>query len=230
MGLGKTCQTISLLLYMRGALRQDGPFLVLSPLSVMDNWRSEMKCLSPCLKVLCYSGDKDKRAELQRDMNNTHYHVLLTTYELCIKDASFLKRRKWKILVVDEAHRLKNQNSLLHKILMEFSLDFRVLLTGTPIQNNLTELYSLLSFVQPSLFPIDQTEDFTNTYNQVQTQPTLASDLQRVLQPFLLRRVKAEVAADLPVKTEILMYHGLSALQKRYYKAILMKDLYAFGE
>ncbi|XP_064865450.1 chromodomain-helicase-DNA-binding protein 1-like isoform X2 [Oncorhynchus nerka] len=225
MGLGKTCQTISLLLYMRGALRQDGPFLVLSPLSVMDNWRSEMECLSPCLKVLCYYGDKDKRAELQRDMNNTHYHVLLTTYELCIKDASFLKRRKWKVLVVDEAHRLKNQNSLLHKILMEFSLDFRVLLTGTPIQNNLTELYSLLSFIQPSLFPTDQTEDFTSTYNQVQTQPTLASDLQRVLQPFLLRRVKAEVAADLPMKTEILMYHGLSALQKRYYKAILMKDL-----
>uniref|UniRef100_A0AAZ3RGF7 Chromodomain-helicase-DNA-binding protein 1-like n=1 Tax=Oncorhynchus tshawytscha TaxID=74940 RepID=A0AAZ3RGF7_ONCTS len=229
MGLGKTCQTISLLLYMRGALRQDGPFLVLSPLSVMDNWRSEMECLSPCLKVLCYYGDKDKRAELQRDMNNTHYHVLLTTYELCIKDASFLKRRKWKVLVVDEAHRLKNHNSLLHKILMEFSLDFRVLLTGTPIQNNLTELYSLLSFIQPSLFPTDQTEDFTSTYNQVQTQPTLASDLQRVLQPFLLRRVKAEVAADLPMKTEILMYHGLSALQKRYYKAILMKDPYAFG-
>uniref|UniRef100_A0A8L0DM48 Chromodomain-helicase-DNA-binding protein 1-like protein n=1 Tax=Oncorhynchus mykiss TaxID=8022 RepID=A0A8L0DM48_ONCMY len=229
MGLGKTCQTISLLLYMRGALRQDGPFLVLSPLSVMDNWRSEMECLSPCLKVLCYYGDKDKRAELQRDMNNTHYHVLLTTYELCIKDASFLKRRKWKVLVVDEAHRLKNQNSLLHKILMEFSLDFRVLLTGTPIQNNLTELYSLLSFIQPSLFPTDQTEDFTSTYNQVQTQPTLGRTLHVLLQPFLLRRVKAEVAADLPMKTEILMYHGLSALQKRYYKAILMKDLYAFG-
>uniref|UniRef100_A0AAZ3SCN2 Chromodomain helicase DNA binding protein 1-like n=1 Tax=Oncorhynchus tshawytscha TaxID=74940 RepID=A0AAZ3SCN2_ONCTS len=229
MGLGKTCQTISLLLYMRGALRQDGPFLVLSPLSVMDNWRSEMECLSPCLKVLCYYGDKDKRAELQRDMNNTHYHVLLTTYELCIKDASFLKRRKWKVLVVDEAHRLKNHNSLLHKILMEFSLDFRVLLTGTPIQNNLTELYSLLSFIQPSLFPTDQTEDFTSTYNQVQTQPTLGRTLHRVLQPFLLRRVKAEVAADLPMKTEILMYHGLSALQKRYYKAILMKDPYAFG-
>uniref|UniRef100_A0A674C1K4 Chromodomain helicase DNA binding protein 1-like n=1 Tax=Salmo trutta TaxID=8032 RepID=A0A674C1K4_SALTR len=218
MGLGKTCQTISLLLYMRGALRQDGPFLVLSPLSVMDNWRSEMECLSPCLKVLC---------------TTTHYHVLLTTY-LCIKDASFLKRRKWKILVVDEAHRLKNHNSLLHKILMEFSLDFRVLLTGTPIQNNLTELYSLLSFVQPSLFPVDQTEDFTNTYNQTflhiyKKSKTEKSHLHKVLQPFLLRRVKAEVAADLPVKTEILMYHGLSALQKRYYKAILMKDPYAFG-
>uniref|UniRef100_A0A674C1Z3 Chromodomain helicase DNA binding protein 1-like n=1 Tax=Salmo trutta TaxID=8032 RepID=A0A674C1Z3_SALTR len=211
MGLGKTCQLDLLSWFVTVCY---------------------LPSLSPCLKVLCYSGDKDKRAELQRDMNNTHYHVLLTTYEVqhtTITNTSLFCRRKWKILVVDEAHRLKNHNSLLHKILMEFSLDFRVLLTGTPIQNNLTELYSLLSFVQPSLFPVDQTEDFTNTYNQVQTQPTLASDLQRVLQPFLLRRVKAEVAADLPVKTEILMYHGLSALQKRYYKAILMKDPYAFG-
>uniref|UniRef100_A0AAZ3SG76 Chromodomain helicase DNA binding protein 1-like n=1 Tax=Oncorhynchus tshawytscha TaxID=74940 RepID=A0AAZ3SG76_ONCTS len=206
MGLGKTCQTISLLLYMRGALRQDGPFLVLSPLSVMDNWRSESAITIPVLSAF-------QTTVSQASRTNT----------------TLFCRRKWKVLVVDEAHRLKNHNSLLHKILMEFSLDFRVLLTGTPIQNNLTELYSLLSFIQPSLFPTDQTEDFTSTYNQVQTQPTLASDLQRVLQPFLLRRVKAEVAADLPMKTEILMYHGLSALQKRYYKAILMKDPYAFG-
>uniref|UniRef100_A0A3P9A7U7 Chromodomain helicase DNA binding protein 1-like n=1 Tax=Esox lucius TaxID=8010 RepID=A0A3P9A7U7_ESOLU len=213
MGLGKTCQTISLLLYLRGVLGQGGPFLILSPLSVMGNWRSEMERFSPCLKVLCYSGDKDKRAELQRDMDTTHYHVLLTTYE---------------VLVVDEAHRLKNHNSLLHKVLLEFSLGFRLLLTGTPIQNNLLEVYSLLAFIEPGLFPLDQAEEFTSRYSHVQTQPALASELQSVLQPFLLRRVKSEVAADLPKKTELLMYHGLSALQKRYYKAILMKDVDAF--
>ncbi|KAL1023427.1 hypothetical protein UPYG_G00040680 [Umbra pygmaea] len=228
MGLGKTCQTICLLLYMRGALGKEGPFLVLSPLSVMDNWRTEMERFSPCLKVLCYSGDKDKRYQLQKDMNNTNYHVLLTTYEICLKDASFLKRRKWMVLVVDEAQRLKNHNSLLHKTLMEFSLGFRLLLTGTPIQNNLLEVYSLLAFIEPSLFPLGQAEDFTNKYSHIQKQSALASDLQSVLQPFLLRRVKSEVAPDLPRKTELLMYHGMSALQKEYYKAILMKDLDAF--
>uniref|UniRef100_A0A6Q2XET5 Chromodomain helicase DNA binding protein 1-like n=1 Tax=Esox lucius TaxID=8010 RepID=A0A6Q2XET5_ESOLU len=109
-----------------------------------------------------------------------------------------------------------------------FSLGFRLLLTGTPIQNNLLEVYSLLAFIEPGLFPLDQAEEFTSRYSHVQTQPALASELQSVLQPFLLRRVKSEVAADLPKKTELLMYHGLSALQKRYYKAILMKDVDAF--
>lgn len=188
-----------------------------------------MERFSPGLTVLCYSGDKEKRAELQRNMKSLHFHVLLTTYELCLKDATFLKKWNWKILVVDEAHRLKNQNSLLHKALTEFSVGFRVLLTGTPIQNNLQEVYSLLNFIQPSLFPTNETEDFVSTYSQVQTQPALASELQGVLQPFLLRRVKAEVAAELPKKTELVVYHGMSALQKKYYKAILMKDLDAFG-
>ncbi|XP_067085682.1 chromodomain-helicase-DNA-binding protein 1-like isoform X3 [Osmerus mordax] len=229
MGLGKTCQTISLLVYMSGALGIKGPFLVLSPLSVMDNWRTEMKRFSPGLTVLSYTGDKDTRAELQRNMDTMDFQVLLTTYELCLKDATFLKKRNWKILVVDEAHRLKNQNSLLHKTLTEFSVGFRVLLTGTPIQNNLLEVYSLLNFIQPSLFTADEKDNFVDTYAHVQSQPTLASDLQSILQPFLLRRVKAEVAADLPRKTELVVYHGMSALQKKYYKALLMKDREAFG-
>uniref|UniRef100_A0A8C2WID8 Chromodomain helicase DNA binding protein 1-like n=1 Tax=Cyclopterus lumpus TaxID=8103 RepID=A0A8C2WID8_CYCLU len=223
MGLGKTCQTISLLVFMSGSLGSKGPFLVLSPLSVMENWRAELERFAPSLTALRYHGDKERRAELQRETHTRDFDVLLTTYELCLKDASFLRRWKWEVLVVDEAHRLKNQNSLLHKTLTQFSVGFRVLLTGTPIQNNLQELYSLLSFIQPDVFTAEKADDFTDSYREVQT-----AELQRVLDPFLLRRVKSEVAVDLPKKTELLMYHGMSALQKKSYKAFLMKDLEAF--
>uniref|UniRef100_A0A665T2P1 Chromodomain helicase DNA binding protein 1-like n=1 Tax=Echeneis naucrates TaxID=173247 RepID=A0A665T2P1_ECHNA len=232
MGLGKTCQTITLLVYTSGALGKKGPFLVLSPLSVMENWRKELECFAPCLTVLCYKGDKERRAEIQREADEHNFNVLLTTYELCLKDASFLRRWKWEVLVVDEAHRLKNQNSLLYKTLTGLSVNFRVLLTGTPIQNNLQELYSLLSFIQPSIFTVDETDDFVSSYLGDSTLICLllsAAELQSVLEPFLLRRVKSEVAIDLPKKTELVVYHGLSALQKKYYKAILMKDQEAFG-
>ncbi|CAL8255432.1 unnamed protein product [Merluccius merluccius] len=228
MGLGKTCQTISLLVYMKGFLGVKGPFLVLSPLSVLENWRTELESIAPSLTVLCYKGDKERRAKLKKDTEHTPFNILLTTYEICLKDISFLKSWKWKVLVVDEAHRLKNQDSLLHKSLSEFSVGFRVLLTGTPIQNNLQEVYSLMSFIQPSLFPLDQAKDFVQSYADLQKRPALAAELQSVLEPFLLRRVKAEVAADLPRKTELVVYHGMSALQKKYYKAILTKDLDAF--
>uniref|UniRef100_A0A1A8BUX4 Chromodomain-helicase-DNA-binding protein 1-like n=4 Tax=Nothobranchius kadleci TaxID=1051664 RepID=A0A1A8BUX4_NOTKA len=229
MGLGKTCQTISLLVYMSGALGQKGPFLVLSPLSVLENWRNELERFAPSLTLLCYKGDKERRAEIQREANTQDFSVLLTTYELCLKDASYLKRWRWKVLVVDEAHRLKNQNSLLHKTLTEFTVGFRVLLTGTPIQNNLQELYSLLSFIQPSIFAAEDVDSFVNSYSNVQSQPALAADLQSILEPFLLRRIKSEVAVDLPKKMELVVYHGMSALQKKYYKAILVKDIEAFG-
>uniref|UniRef100_A0A8C6U1Y3 Chromodomain helicase DNA binding protein 1-like n=1 Tax=Neogobius melanostomus TaxID=47308 RepID=A0A8C6U1Y3_9GOBI len=230
MGLGKTCQTISLLLYICGALGKKGPFLVVSPLSVMENWRKEMESFAPNLKVLCYQGDKERRAEIQQDAKTEDFHVLLTTYEMCLRDASFFKKWKWEALVVDEAHRLKNQSSLLHQTLTEFSMGFRVLLTGTPIQNNLQELYSLLSFIQPSVFTADDTDTFISCFGDVQKRPELAAELQSILEPFLLRRVKSEVALDLPKKTELVMYHGMTALQKKYYKAILMKDLEAFGD
>uniref|UniRef100_A0A669EWE3 Chromodomain helicase DNA binding protein 1-like n=1 Tax=Oreochromis niloticus TaxID=8128 RepID=A0A669EWE3_ORENI len=228
MGLGKTCQTISLLVYMSGALGKKGPFLVLSPLSVLENWRNELESFAPSLTVLVYKGDKERRAEIQQEVNSQDFHVLLTTYELCLKDASFLKRWKWKVLVVDEAHRLKNQNSLLHKTLTEFSVGFRVLLTGTPIQNNLQELYSLLSFIQPSIFIPEDTDSFVNSYSDVQSQPALGK-LTMNLIPFIAAEVKSQVAVDLPKKTELVVYHGMSALQKKYYKAVLMKDLEAFG-
>uniref|UniRef100_W5UIK8 Chromodomain-helicase-DNA-binding protein 1-like protein n=1 Tax=Ictalurus punctatus TaxID=7998 RepID=W5UIK8_ICTPU len=228
MGLGKTCQTISLLVYARGHLRMKGPFLVLCPLTVIEHWEKELKSLCPSLRVVHYKGDKTKRAELQRNMEDQPFHILLTHYQICQNDASVLKRWNWDILVVDEAQRLKNENSKLHRILTEFSLGFRLLLTGTPIQNNLQEVYSLLTFIQPDIFPPDATTEFVNAYADVQTQSSQAKELHRVLQPFLLRRVKAEVETELPKKVELVVYHGMSAVQKKYYKAILMKDLDVF--
>ncbi|XP_028709908.2 LOW QUALITY PROTEIN: chromodomain-helicase-DNA-binding protein 1-like [Peromyscus leucopus] len=229
MGLGKTCQTIALLVYLVGRLNDEGPFLILCPLSVLSNWKEEMERFAPGLSCVTYTGDKEERAHLQRDLQQgTGFHVLLTTYEICLKDASFLKSFSWSVLAVDEAHRLKNQNSLLHRTLSEFSVVFRLLLTGTPIQNNLQELYSLLSVVEPDLFCREQVEDFVQRYQDIEKESKSASELHRLLQPFLLRRVKAQVATELPKKTEVMIYHGMSALQKKYYKAILMKDLDAF--
>uniref|UniRef100_A0A8C7WTB0 Helicase ATP-binding domain-containing protein n=1 Tax=Oryzias sinensis TaxID=183150 RepID=A0A8C7WTB0_9TELE len=214
---GKTQDTLKRLL-------AKGPFMVLSPLSVLENWRKELESFAPSLTVLCYHGDKDRRAEMQLQASSQDFQVLLTTYELCLKDASFLRRWRWEVLVVDEAHRLKNPNSLLHQTLSEFSVDFRVLLTGTPIQNSLQELYSLLSFIQPSIFAANDVDSFVDYYSRVISLLSKATELQSVLEPFLLRRIKSEVAVDLPKKTELVVYHGMSALQKKYYKAILMKD------
>ncbi|KAK6486794.1 chromodomain-helicase-DNA-binding protein 1-like [Huso huso] len=229
MGLGKTCQTISLLVYAVGSLNEKGPFLILSPLSVVSNWKEELERFAPNLSVVVCTGDKEERAELHRDLKNrSDFHILLTTYEICIRDACFLKRFDWRVLVVDEAHRLKNQNSLLHKMLSEFSVGFTVLLTGTPVQNSLQELFSLLSFIEPQVFPEHEAEGFVTSYRDVETQKERAAELHSLLQPFLLRRVKTDVAAELPRKSELVVYHGMSALQKKYYRAVLTKDLGAF--
>uniref|UniRef100_I3M906 Chromodomain helicase DNA binding protein 1 like n=2 Tax=Ictidomys tridecemlineatus TaxID=43179 RepID=I3M906_ICTTR len=186
MGLGKTCQTIALLIYLTGRLNDEGPFLILSPLSVLNNWKEEMERFAPGLSCVTYAGDKEERAHLQQDLKQkSHFHVLYTNFS-------------WSVLVVDEAHRLKNQSSLLHKTLSEVNSKDSFIIF------NMANYYSFLFYVEDT------------------------SELHNVLQPFLLRRVKAEVAKELPKKTEVVIYHGMSALQKKYYKAILMKDLDAF--
>ncbi|XP_043928021.1 chromodomain-helicase-DNA-binding protein 1-like isoform X2 [Protopterus annectens] len=229
MGLGKTCQTISLLLVLTGHLKKNDPFLILCPLSVLSNWEEELQRFAPRLSVLVLKGDKETRHTLLQDISERRpFHVLLTTYEICLKEASFLRRLTWNLLVVDEAHRLKNSQSLLHKTLSMFSASFTLLLTGTPVQNNLQELYSLLTFIEPDIFPLDDMKEFEDYYLGVEKQTEKVSELHNLLQPFLLRRVKADVASELPKKVEVVLYHGMSALQKHYYKAILMKDPSAF--
>ncbi|XP_015485900.1 chromodomain-helicase-DNA-binding protein 1-like [Parus major] len=229
MGLGKTCQTISLLLYLTKKLSNKERFLILCPLSVLSNWKEELERFAPSLSFITYVGSKEERPKLQENLKeNSHYHALLTTYEICLKDAAFLKSFNWAALVVDEAHRLKNQNSLLYKTLSEFSVGFSLLLTGTPVQNSLQELYSLLSLIEPDIFPQEQVKEFVEYYQVIEKETEPAKELHSLLQPFLLRRVKSEVAAELPKKVEVVLYHGMSALQKKYYKAILKKDLDAF--
>nr|XP_025966351.1 chromodomain-helicase-DNA-binding protein 1-like isoform X2 [Dromaius novaehollandiae] len=229
MGLGKTCQTICLLAYLAQKLMNKEMFLILCPLSVLSNWKEELERFAPGLSFVTYVGNKEERAKLQGNLKErSHFHVLLTTYEICLKDAAFLKFFNWAALVVDEAHRLKNQSSLLHRTLSEFSVSFNLLLTGTPIQNSLQELYSLLSLIDPGIFPREQVKEFVEYYQGVEKESEPAKELHNLLQPFLLRRVKSEVAAELPKKVEVVLYHGMSALQRKYYKAILMKDLGAF--
>ncbi|TRZ18815.1 hypothetical protein HGM15179_008239 [Zosterops borbonicus] len=184
---------------------------------------------APGLSFITYVGSKEERPKLQENLKeDSHFRALLTTYEICLKDAAFLKSFNWAALVVDEAHRLKNQNSLLYKTLSEFSVGFSLLLTGTPVQNSLQELYSLLSLVEPDIFPQEQVKEFVEYYQVIEKESEPAKELHSLLQPFLLRRVKSEVAAELPKKVEVVLYHGMSALQKKYYKAILTKDLDAF--
>nr|XP_030121867.3 chromodomain-helicase-DNA-binding protein 1-like isoform X3 [Taeniopygia guttata] len=226
MGLGKTCQTISLLLYLTIKLSNKARFLILCPLSVLSNWKEELERFAPGLSFISYVGSKEERRKLQENLEgDSHFPTLLTTYEICLKDAAFLKSFNWAALVVDEAHRLKNQNSLLYKTLSEFSIGFSLLLTGTPIQNSLQELYSLLSLIEPDIFPQEQVKEFAEYYQGIEKESEPAKELHSLLQPFLLRRVKSEVAAELPKKVEVVLYHGMSALQKKYYKAILTKDL-----
>ncbi|XP_005231178.2 chromodomain-helicase-DNA-binding protein 1-like isoform X1 [Falco peregrinus] len=229
MGLGKTCQTISLLLYLTKKITKKERFLILCPLSVLSNWKDELERFAPGLSFVTYIGNKNERPKLQQNLKEqSHFHALLTTYEICLKDAAFLKCFNWAALVVDEAHRLKNQSSLLYKTLSEFSVGFSLLLTGTPVQNSLQELYSLLSLIEPDIFPREQVKEFVEYYQAIEKESEPAKELHHLLQPFLLRRVKSEVVAELPKKVEVVLYHGMSALQRKYYKAILMKDLDIF--
>ncbi|KAK3736329.1 hypothetical protein QZH41_020800 [Actinostola sp. cb2023] len=208
MGLGKTIQVISTLIHLKGSKQIEGPFLVLCPLSVLDNWKSEFKRFAGVFKVVSLVGDKDEREEIKHSIrhssqgNTGSFNVLLTTYEICIREVSFLCNFHWKVLAVDEAHRLKNSKSLLHQELIKFKRNFTILLTGTPVQNNLTELYSLLSFVSPEIFESDLVEEFLENFADIKETSGKSNDLQYLLSPFLLRRVKSEVMKDLPQKSE----------------------------
>uniref|UniRef100_A0A8C6GMP8 SWI/SNF related, matrix associated, actin dependent regulator of chromatin, subfamily a, member 1 n=1 Tax=Mus spicilegus TaxID=10103 RepID=A0A8C6GMP8_MUSSI len=225
-GLGKTLQTIALLGYLKHYRNIPGPHMVLVPKSTLHNWMNEFKRWVPSLRVICFVGDKDVRAAFIRDeMMPGEWDVCVTSYEMVIKEKSVFKKFHWRYLVIDEAHRIKNEKSKLSEIVREFKSTNRLLLTGTPLQNNLHELWALLNFLLPDVFnSADDFDSWFDTKNCLGDQK-LVERLHAVLKPFLLRRIKTDVEKSLPPKKEIKIYLGLSKMQREWYTKILMKDI-----
>lgn len=225
MGLGKTLQSISLLGYMKHYRGINGPHICIGPKSTLNNWMNEVKRWVPTLRPVCLIGSAEERATLIREVILPgDWDLLVTSYEMCIREKSVLKKFNWRYLVIDEAHRIKNEKSKLSEIVREFKSANRLLLTGTPLQNNLHELWALLNFLLPDVF--NSAEDFDSWFNVSSLeQQDLVARLHSVLRPFLLRRIKADVEKRLLPKKECKIYVGLSALQREWYTKLLMKDI-----
>ncbi|KAL5718919.1 DNA helicase [Ranunculus cassubicifolius] len=249
MGLGKTLQAISFLSYLKVVQKSPGPFLVLCPLSVVDGWISEVDKFCPELRVLRYIGDKEKRRSLRKEVydciqkqsldekSSLPFDILLTTYDIVLMDQDFLSQIPWHYAVIDEAQRLKNPSSVLYSVLQDrFIIPRRLLMTGTPIQNNLSELWALMHFCMPKVF--GSLNQFLSTFKEAGESTSDQNDtkvkeqlkmLKYVLGAFMLRRTKSMLVEAgtlvLPPLTEITVMAPLVSLQKKVYLSILRKEL-----
>ncbi|KAL0793484.1 hypothetical protein Bca101_064861 [Brassica carinata] len=234
MGLGKTVSAsafLSSLYFEFGVAR---PCLVLVPLSTMPNWLSEFSLWAPLLNVVEYHGGAKARAIIReyewhakcstgttKKMTPYKFNVLLTTYEMVLADSSHLRGVPWEVLVVDEGHRLKNSESKLFSLLNTFSFQHRVLLTGTPLQNNIGEMYNLLNFLQPSSFP--SLSSFEEKFHDL-TSAEKVEELKKLVAPHMLRRLKKDAMQNIPPKTERMVPVELTSIQAEYYRAMLTKN------
>jgi len=251
MGLGKTLQTISLLAWMKqnsesvaleeGKSQTKGSSvsptsLVLVPKSTLSNWEKEIARFCPSLRSCVLIGDREAREtiiekHLRPGMTREDrgWDVLVTTYEMANVECKVLEKIPWMYIIVDEAHRLKNENSSLATIVRGFNTAHRLLITGTPLQNNLHELWALLNFLLPDVFSDSAVFDswFARAAesNDEAAKAKMVGQLHRVLRPFMLRRLKCDVAKGLPPKKETLLYIKMTSMQRDLYKSILMRDL-----
>lgn len=245
MGLGKTIQSISFISALCHEFDFTGPVLVVVPLSTIAAWQKEFARWAPSLNTLLYVGDGRSRG-IQRyyewfaipsedgrrssnDGPRPLFHVLLTTYELVLKDHEYLAQVDWRMLVVDEGHRLKNASSQLHAVLDSLSPTSRLLVTGTPLQNSIMELWSLLHFLMPAKFP--DYEDFAQRYGPPEGAEASEEEaknklerLHRILKPHLLRRMKKDVETSLPGKVERILRVELTEEQKHLSRLIITKN------
>ncbi|PIA44563.1 hypothetical protein AQUCO_01700274v1 [Aquilegia coerulea] len=226
MGLGKTLQTISLLGYLHEFRGITGPHMVVSPKSTLGNWMKEIKRFCPVLRAVKFLGSPDERKHIREELLVAgKFDVCVTSFEMAIKEKNTLRNFSWRYVIIDEAHRIKNENSLLSKTMRLYSTNYRLLITGTPLQNNLHELWSLLNFLLPEIFSSSETFDEWFQISGENDQQEVVQQLHKVLRPFLLRRLKSDVEKGLPPKKETILKVGMSQLQKQFYKALLQKDL-----
>uniref|UniRef100_A0A8C9V9C0 SWI/SNF related BAF chromatin remodeling complex subunit ATPase 2 n=1 Tax=Scleropages formosus TaxID=113540 RepID=A0A8C9V9C0_SCLFO len=240
MGLGKTIQTIALITYLMEHKRLNGPYLIIVPLSTLSNWVYELDKWAPSVVKIAYKGTPAMRRSLVPQLRSGKFNVLLTTYEYIIKDKHILAKIRWKYMIVDEGHRMKNHHCKLTQVLnTHYVAPRRLLLTGTPLQNKLPELWALLNFLLPTIFKSCSTFEqwfnapFAMTGERVDLNEEetilIIRRLHKVLRPFLLRRLKKEVESQLPEKVEYVIKCDMSAIQKVLYrhmqgKGILLTD------
>ncbi|CAG8574254.1 2078_t:CDS:10 [Ambispora gerdemannii] len=229
MGLGKTLQTIAFLAYLKYFRNIKGPHLVVAPKSTLHNWKQEINKWTPDFQVIIFHGNKKERADIaQNVLLPQDFEICVTSYEMCLMEKAYLKKFSFQYIIIDEAHRIKNENSLLSQIVRIFNSRNRLLITGTPLQNNLHELWALLNFLLPDVF--NSSEDFDSWFEaQGGNQDWVIQQLHKVLRPFLLRRIKSDVEKSLLPKKEINVYVGMSAMQRKWYQKILEKDIAALN-
>ncbi|UKK00702.2 SWI/SNF family transcriptional activator protein [Theileria orientalis] len=239
MGLGKTFQTISFLAYLKETHNVNGPHMVLAPKSTIGNWISEINRFCPSLRVLKFIGNKEERAFLvATELDPDKYDIFVTSYEVCCKTKGPLGKLNWKYLIIDEAHRIKNEESKLSEVVRMFKTEYRLLITGTPLQNNLKELWALLNFLFPIVF--SSSEEFETVFDLVGPKDLsqeeresrnlqIVARLHGVLRPFMLRRSKRDVLTDMPPKNELLLMVPLSTMQKQLYRDLLRKNVPELG-
>lgn len=231
MGLGKTLQTISLLAYLREYRGITGPHMIIVPKSTLHNWLAEFRRWCPVIKAVKFHGNAEERQHQKDSMVQPgKFDVVVTSYEMIIKEKNHWKKFHWRYIIIDEAHRIKNENSILSKVVRMLRTNYRLLITGTPLQNNLHELWALLNFLLPEIF--SSAEKFDEWFQigdggGKEAEAEVVQQLHKVLRPFLLRRLKADVEKTLPPKKETILKIGMSDMQRKYYAALLQKDMEA---
>ena len=230
MGLGKTLQTISLLGYLNEMRGITGPHLVIVPKSTLHNWMNEFKRWCPIIRAKKFHGNAEERTrQKEEEISPGKFDVCVTSYEMVIKEKGHLKKFHWRYIIIDEAHRIKNENSLLSRVVRMFHSNYRLLITGTPLQNNLHELWALLNFLLPDVFSSAEKFDEWFQIDSESQKDEAVLQLHKLLRPFLLRRVKAEVEKGLPPKKETILKIGMSEMQLKWYKQLMQKDIDAIN-